>query len=89
VDNLETHVARCEREYPGKAIVLGTCLFDYGRNPRMPKALLERQYEIALRLLHAGRIVGIEITTIPNDPEALVWTADWIRCVGPQPLKSR
>ena len=89
VGELEKHVAHCERLFPDKPIVLCTYLYDYGAGKRMSLNLLDRQFEIALRLLHAGRIKGIEITTITNDPEALSWTADWIKRVGNRKLGSK
>jgi len=88
VVNLEKNVAHCERLFPDKPIIVGLYLYDYGDGRRIPRDLLEKQCEIALQLAHAGRIEGIEFTTINNDPEAVAWTADWIRRVGDQKLTS-
>jgi hypothetical protein len=84
--NLEESVGRCERLAPGKPIVLGLYLYDYGKNRRIPQDLLERQCDIALKLAHAGRVEGIEFTTITNDEEAVRWTGDWVRRVGNKKL---
>jgi hypothetical protein len=84
--DLEKHVAHCEATFPGKPIVLGLYLRDYGRNKPMPQSAMERQCETARRLAHAGRIRGIVFLTIDDDPPIARWTADWIRRVGPEPL---
>ncbi len=86
--NLEENVAHCERKYPGKPIVLGLYLYNYGIDTGrpMPRKLLEQQCETALRLAHAGRVQGIVFLTINDDPEAVQWTADWIKRVGDQKL---
>ncbi len=86
---LEKNVARCERLFPGKAIVLGLYLYDYGGGRRMPLDLLGRQCEAALKLAHAGRIQGMVFLTITDDPEAVSWTAGWIKRVGDQELGAR
>ena len=84
--DLEKHVAHCEATFPGKPIVLGLYLRDYGGNKPMPQSAMERQCETARRLAHAGRIRGIVLLTIDDDPPIARWTADWIRRVGPEPL---
>jgi hypothetical protein len=84
--DLEKHVAHCEATFPGKPIVLGLYLRDYGSSKPMPQSLMERQCETARRLAHAGRIKGIVFLTIDNDPPLVRWTADWIRRVGAEPL---
>ncbi|MBI4582543.1 MAG: hypothetical protein HY717_00725 [Planctomycetes bacterium] len=86
---LEKNVARCERSFPGKAIVLGLYLYDYGGGRRMPLDLLQRQCEAALKLAHAGRIQGMVFLTISDDPEAVSWTAGWIERIGGQELGAR
>jgi len=86
VVNLAKNVAYCERLFPDKPIVLGLYLYDYGDGRRIPPDLLAKQCEIALKLAHAGRVEGIEFTTINNDPQAVAWTADWVRRVGDQRL---
>ena len=82
--DMEKHVAHCEQRYPGKPINYCTYLYDYGAGKRLSVQLLKTQFETGLRLLHEGRVNGIEITTITNDPEALEWTANWIEKVGDQ-----
>ena len=87
VVNLETNVVHVERLFPKKPIVLGLYLYDYGAGGRMPLDLLQQQCETALKLAHAGRIEGIAFLTINNDPEAVGWTANWVKQVGEQKLK--
>ncbi len=87
VGDLEKHVAHCEKLFPGKPIVLGTYLYDYGQGKRMTPELLELQNSLALGLLRRGRIAGIEFTTIDNDAEAVAWTADWIKRFGEERQK--
>jgi hypothetical protein len=82
VVHLERYIARCEDSWPGKPIVLGLYLYDYGGGRRMPMDLLELQCETALKLVRAGRIQGIVFLTINNDEVAVGWAADWIRRVG-------
>jgi len=89
VVDIEKNVAECERRWPGKPIVLGLYLYDYGQGRRMPPDLLETQCATALELAHAGRIQGIVLLTINNDREALAWTANWIARVGGQKIGAR
>jgi hypothetical protein len=84
VVHLAKNVAHCRRLFPDKPIVLGLYLYDYGDGRRIPRDLLAKQCDIALKLAHAGHIEGIEFTTINNDAEAVAWTADWIKRVGDQ-----
>jgi len=84
--NLEANVAECERRYPGKPIVAGLYLYDYGDGRRMPLDIHEAQCETALKLLKEQRIRGIVFLSINDDPEVVKWTADWIKRVGDEPL---
>ena len=86
VVKLGEYVAHCERLFPGKPIVLGLYLYDYGDGRRIPMELLETQCKTALELAHARRIQGIVFLTINNDPEAVGWAADWVRRVGDETL---
>ena len=88
VVKLEENVAHCEQKYPGKPIMLGLYLYDYGGGRRIPMDLVKQQCETALKLAHAGRIQGIVFLTINDDPEAVGWAADWIKRVGDQRLGS-
>ncbi len=83
---MEAHVAECEKRYPGKPIVLGLYMYDYGGGRRMPLDLHEKQCETALSLLHAKRVTGIVLLSINNDEQVVQWTADWIKRVGTQKI---
>ena len=89
IPKLEPDIEYLEKHFPGKPIVLGLYLYNYGggRGPIPPK-LLEQQCEVALKLAHEKRIIGMVFLTINNDPEALQWTADWIKKVGNQEIGS-
>jgi len=86
--DLEKHVAECEKRYPGKPIVLGLYMRDYGAGRRMPLDLHQQQCETALKLLHQNRIEGMVFLSISDDAEVIEWTADWIVQVGKQKLGS-
>ena len=86
--HLERNVAKVAGRFPDKPIILCTYLYDYGAGRRLPLELIEAQFTIALKLAHEGRISGIEITTIDNDEEAVRWTADWIRRVADEVVRT-
>jgi hypothetical protein len=87
--NREKHIEYFEKNFPGKPIHFGFYLYNFGGPGLMPRDKLELQGEMALRLAHEGRIAGIVLLTIHNDPETLQWTADWVKRVGDQPLSQR
>ena len=76
------NVAECEKRYPGKPIVLGLYLHDYGGGQPIPLDVHQKQCETALRLLHEKRVAGIVFLSIDNDEPIVKWTADWINRVG-------
>lgn len=80
------YVAQCERLFPGKPIVVGLYMHDYGGGHPMPANLLERQCAIAKSLVEAGRIEGLVFLSIDSDAEAIQWTADWLAGNGDGPL---
>jgi hypothetical protein len=82
VGEFEKHVAYLEEKFPDKPIILCLYLYDYGNGRRIPQKFLEQQFDIALKLALQRRIIGIEMTTINNDAEAVSWTRDWIRRHG-------
>jgi hypothetical protein len=91
--NLEKNVAYCRKTFPGKPIMLGLYLYDYGNGGgaprRIPMDLLKLQCETALKLAKDGRIAGIVFLTIDNDPGVVQWTSDWIKRVADQPLPNK
>lgn len=75
---LETNLTRCEALAPGKPIVLGLYMYDYGDGRPMPLDLMEHQCEAALQWLREGRIKGMVFLSITNEPAALEWTTAWV-----------
>ena len=88
IPKIEPDLAYLEEHFPGKPIILGLYLHDYGGGREMPMDLLKQQYETALKLAHEKRIIGMIFLTINNDVPALEWTADWIQKVGNQKIGS-
>jgi hypothetical protein len=83
---LAQNVAECAQRFPGKPMVLGLYLFDYGDGRQMPADLLEAQCRTGLGLLQEGRVSGLVFLTITNDAAAVAWTARWIAEVGALPV---
>ena len=80
--DLETHLARCEALAPGKPIVLGLYMYDYGDGRPMPLDLMRRQCEAGLKWLREGRVAGMVFLSITNELAALEWTRTWIAGIG-------
>jgi len=80
--DLEANFDRCAVLAPGKPIVLGLYMYDYGENRPMPLHLMERQCEAGLKWLKQGRIAGMVFLSITSEPKALEWTRAWIAQVG-------
>jgi hypothetical protein len=76
--DLEANFARCEALAPGKPIILGLYMYDYGEGKPMPLDLMRRQCEMALKWLREGRIAGIVFLSITDELLALEWTRKWI-----------
>ena len=89
VVDIEKYVAHCEKHFPGKPICACFYLYDYGAQRKMPPDLLKKQCQLALELAGAGRIEGIEFTTIGNDAKAVGWTAEWVKRVGDRKLEPK
>jgi len=81
--DLEANLVRCEALAPQKPIVLGAYMYDYGEAKPMPLDLMEQQCQAGLEWLKEGRIAGLVLLSITNEPRALDWTRAWIpRAVG-------
>ncbi len=85
----DKHIEHLEKTFPGKPILLGLYLYNFGGPGPMPRDMLELQCHNALRLAHEGRITGIVFLTIHNDADTMKWVADWIKRVGDEPLGQR
>jgi len=88
--NLEKNFARLQTLVPGKRILLGLYMWDFGTKKPMPVDLMKKQCELALKWLRQGRIEGMIFlaTNICDlDLETVNWTRRWIAKVGGQPLR--
>lgn len=73
----------------GVRALLGIYLFDYGASREMPLPALQRQCELGLQWLQAGRIDGLIFLAsaiADADLPAVAWARDWIARVGDTPL---
>lgn len=94
LEHLDSHFTRLDKLAPGCRKMLGlyTTALNEHQTPAwtgMPIPLMEKQCEQALAWLHSGRIEGIIIyggTTFDLGFEAVDWTREWIRKVGPTKL---
>jgi len=81
------HVSTVQKLGPGKPIVLGLYLTNYGGKKRMTVKMMEAQCKLALSMLKRKRIFGINFLLHgAEEPEIVAWTRNWIRKVGDQPL---
>ncbi|MFA7173573.1 MAG: hypothetical protein WC340_09190 [Kiritimatiellia bacterium] len=82
---LEERFGKIEKMFPDKKKMLGIYLFDFKNGCPVPKALMELQCELGLKLLKEGRLDGMifEANSVmgvgfPND----AWARQWIQRVG-------
>jgi hypothetical protein len=79
--DLEANFARAEALAPGKRMVLGCYMWDYGAKQPMPLELMQKQCEIGLRWLREGRIEGMIFLAsciCDIELETVEWTRRWI-----------
>lgn len=86
---LAANVAYCATQWPGKPVVVGLYLHDYGDGRSIPADLLRQGNETALSLVRGGRVRGIVYLTIDNEPEAVLHTAQWVREQTGQPQSQK
>ena len=87
---LEENFAKCQMLMPGKRILLGLYMWDFGTKRPMPLDLMKKQCAFALRWLREGRIEGMILlaTNICDlNLETVNWTRSWVAEVGNQPLE--
>ena len=90
--HLERDFTIAEELAMGKRMMLGCYLYDYGNRTEMPVAGLQRQCEIGLEWLHAGRIDGIILLgncVCDLDLPAVAWARKWISRVSDQSVIGR
>jgi len=86
---LEETLARVRGKMPGKRLMLGCYMYDFGRKAPVPLDLMEHQSETGLRWLREGRIEGMIFlgnTVADLDFPSVEWTRRWIRAVGDEKL---
>jgi hypothetical protein len=89
LNELETNMARAERLAPAAGKVLGLYMWDYGQGKPMPVELMQRQCELGLAWLHAGRIEGMILLAsciCDLELETVEWTRAWVDRVGEEVL---
>lgn len=81
------YVSTVQKLGPGKPIVIGLYLANYGGKKPMTVKMMEAQCKVALSMLKRKRIFGINFLLHgAEEPEIVAWTRNWIRKVGDQPL---
>ncbi len=86
---LEANFEKAKKLLPGKRLLLGCYMWDFGTEKPMPLDLMKKQCELGLQWLKAGRIEGmIFLATNICDLqlESVEWTREWIAQVGNQRL---
>jgi hypothetical protein len=86
---LEANLARLEALAPGKPIMLGCYMWDFGAGRPIPLEAMRRQCELGLQWLKAGRIDGMVFLGTPVCDlglETVEWARRWIAEVGEQRL---
>lgn len=86
---LETSLKRLEAIAPGKRILLGCYLYDFGNNRPMPLDRMKAQCAAGLRWLKEGRIEGmifLGTNVCDLNLETVEWTRAWIAGVGGEGL---
>lgn len=89
--HLERDFARFEQLVPDHERYLGVYMWDFGAGgaPIADLSLLQRQCELGLAWLHAGRIHGmifLPSTVCDLELDTVEWVRGWIREVGGQEL---
>lgn len=89
--DLERDFARFEQLVPDHERFLGVYMWDFGAKgaPMSDLALVQRQCNLGLEWLHAGRIEGmifLPSTVCDLELEVVEWVRGWIREVGDQDL---
>lgn len=89
LEKLDEAIDKVQKAMPGKRIMLGCYIIDYGKRGSLDLNLMETQAETGLKWLKQGRIEGMIFlgnTGCDFDFESVEWTRDWIRRVGDQKL---
>jgi hypothetical protein len=82
---LEPNIKKLRSRIPGKRIVLGCYMYDYGTSKPMPIEKMAEQCNLGLKYLNEGLIEGmVFLATCITDLnlDAVEWTREWIAKVG-------
>ena len=82
---LDATLAAVEERMPGKRIMQGLYMFDFGSQEPVSVELMEHQCETGLRWLREGRIEGmifLSNTVADLGFPSVEWTRAWVRDVG-------
>ena len=85
LDKLEANFATHERVAPDVGKILGCYMWDYGTKRPMPVEAMQKQCELGLQWLRAGRIDGIILLAscvCDIGLESVEWARRWIDRVG-------
>ena len=78
---LVEHLERCRAALPGKPVVVGVYLRDYGHQMPVPLPRLQAQFAAITQLLEQGLIEGFSILgacLIDRHPEQAAWIRDYL-----------
>jgi len=74
---------------PGKTVLLGCYMWNYGEKKALPVSLMRHQCELGLRWLREGRIKGMIFLSnniCDMDLETVDWTRRWVHQIGDERL---
>ena len=90
LDRLPENLAALEKLIPGKPVLLGCYMYDFGQSKPLPVERMKMQVELGRHWLCKGRIAGMIFLATPNVDvglEAVEWTRQWIGQVGEEELE--
>ena len=82
---LEENMAKFQSIMPGKRLLLGLYMFDFGTGRPMPVDSMKKQCGLALKWLREGQIEGmifLATNICDMNLEAVNWSRRWIAEVG-------
>lgn len=85
LEALEANLVKLRSRVPGKRIVLGCYMYDYGIGKPIPVTRMAAQCQLGLRLLNEGVIEGMVFLAsciCDLNIDAVEWTREWITHVG-------
>lgn len=87
---LEENFATLQTMMPGKRVLLGLYMWDFGKKKAMPMDMMKKQCDLAMKWLRQGRIEGMIFLATNNcglKIEAVDWARAWIAEVGDQTVE--